>query len=688
VLIEEDREVRMRARLVISVSGAVLAITLPSAGQAPAPMTGTSAISGAVRTAATGQAIPAAVVTIQGGSGIVLQRGNQRQLTDAQGRFVFRDLPAGRGFRVLVARNGFMDSEFGQSVAFGPAGRIDLTEGQWFNRADVLMWKAGAIAGRVVDDNGDPAVGVFVRVLAQQMIAGQMRLIAGAVTTTDDRGDYRISGLLPSRYLVAVPSPQATVPYDMPLDRETVDRSAAFERELLFTGLGAGSTRVDAALDLDSVNRLVIGNYLTPPPIANGRAQAYPITFHPSVVNAGGAVAIDLGPAEERGGVDIALRPVPAARVAGRVEGPLDQVAGLVLRLMPAGLEELGSGSEAATTSVYADGRFVFLSVPAGVYTIDTRTSITELRLQSPTSRMSLPGTPGDPFRNASSGDLTIGPPGTGYLTIGGAGRAGFWTRTAVTVGGSDVDNLIVPLNAGVMLRGRLLFEGTVRTVATSPAGGGRVGGSSTPVMIEERPPLPERMPTIYAEPAAADVSLGVVQSISPAVDGDSDTFSLTGLRAGEYVLRVRSGAGRYMVKSIQAGGRDVTHRPMAIATGRNLSDVVVTFTAEIPSIAGSVQGDPSAVARSAVMVFPVEKEQWAGYGLSPTRLRSQPTVASAYRFDALPAGDYFVVAVDVSQGTAWQDPRFLARAAGVATRVSIGWGEARVVDLKLTRIQ
>lgn len=676
----------MRARLIVAAAAAVLAAPLPLASQAPAPVAGTSAISGAIRNAATGQAIPGAVVSIFG-TGVSIPRGNQRQLTDAQGRFVFRDLPAGRGFRVMVTRTGFIDAEFGQSEPFGPSGRIDLAEGQWFNRADVLMWKPGAIGGRVVDEHGDPAVGVFVRVLAQQTVGGQPRLLAGAVATTDDRGDYRIAGLLPSRYLVVVPSVQAAVPFDMTLAPSRAE--SALESQLMFTDLGA-TARVDAAIDLDPAHRLIVGNYLTPPPAVNGRAQTYPMTFHPNVLTAAAAVPIELGAAEERRGVDIALRPVPAARVAGRVDGPPDQIAGLLLRLVPAGLEELGVGSEAATTFVGADGRFMFLNVPAGSYVIDTRRAVTELRFDSASARVPLPTVPGDPFRNAGTGSLSIGPAGTSYMSTGSSTAGGLWTRTPVTVGAGDLDNVIVPLHAGVMVRGRLIFEGATRAVATAVTGGGRAGGTSTPVpvMIEERPPLPERMPAIYAEPASADVSLGVLQSISPAVDGDSDTFSLNGLRAGEYVLRVRSGAGRYMVKSIQAAGRDVTNRPIAIAPGRHISDVVITFTAQIPSISGSVQGDPAAVARSAVMVFPVEKDQWTSYGLTPTRLLSQPAVASAYRFDAIPAGDYFVVAVDASQARAWQDPRFLARAAGVATRVSVGWGESRVADLKVVRIQ
>ena len=59
---------------------------------------------------------------------------------------------------------------------------------------------------------GEPMVGVSVRLIARIAVQGQPRLASGPMATTDDRGAYRFSGLAPGRYLVAVPSTQATVP--------------------------------------------------------------------------------------------------------------------------------------------------------------------------------------------------------------------------------------------------------------------------------------------------------------------------------------------------------------------------------------------------------------------------------------------------------------------------------------------
>ena len=201
-----------------------------------------------------------------------------------------------------------------------------------------------------------------------------------------------MAGLIPAKYLVAVPSVQNTVPAATPPSSLTRGGStqAALENELI--GFISRSPRVDAALDLDPANRLIIGNFPIPPPV-NGRMQAYPMTFFPGVSQASAATAVEIGLGEERQGVDISLRAVPAVKISGTVEGPRDQLVNLFLRLMPAGLEQLTNGSEAATTILGADGRFVFLNVPAGSYTIVAARATTELTMQGAlgSSQMPLP---------------------------------------------------------------------------------------------------------------------------------------------------------------------------------------------------------------------------------------------------------------------------------------------------------
>jgi hypothetical protein len=45
-------------------------------------------------------------------------------------------------------------------------------------------------------------------------------------------------------------------------------------------------------------------------------------------------------------------------------------------------------------------------------------------------------------------------------------------------------------------------------------------------------------------------------------------------------------------------------------------------------------------------------------------------------------------IAVSAQQVSAWQDAKFLERAAAVATRFTVQWGEARSLDLTLAAIK
>jgi len=679
--------------LVITVWGIRLVGQVPSGPAAQAPVT-TAAISGSVTNAANGRPIPGVIVSLRFGAGVPglapsLAR-TRRQLSDALGRFVFKDLPGIDGYSIATSRVGFVDGAYGQTAAFGPTGTINLKDGQWFDRADVVMWKPGAIGGRVLDERGDAVVGIFVRALAQQFVAGTPRLLAGASAKTDDRGEYRIAGLVPGRYLVMVPSVQSTVSADLPASAlaQPTSASSALERQLMFGGVLGASPRVDAALDLDPAYRLIVGNFPTPP-AATGRPQSYPITFFPSASAAASASVIELGLSQERRGVDIALQPVPAARIAGTVDGPRDQLSGMLLRLMPTGLEDLAIGSEAATTTVGADGRFVFLNVPNGSYTIDTRRASTELTMQSASSGPPLPMLPGPVSltSGSQSGNVVSGPPGAGYVTRDGGAGDLFWTRTPVSVSG-DMAGLVVTLHPTITIHGRMIFEGTTRQMVQEQAGGAAVGGATRTVVsgVTERP---FRLPTVYAEPASAETSLGIPRSTANEDTTVADSFSLGGLRAGEYVLRVNQGSGRYMVKSITMGGQDITERPVDVSTPRGATDLVITFTDQVITVNGFVQGDPASTPKAAVIAFPIDRAQWAKFGLTPKRMHATPSEPSTgFSIQGLPAGEYFFVAVDRSLTTAWQDPAFLERAAAVATRVKVDWGDTQSVTLPFSRIR
>lgn len=624
----------------------------PLPNQPPQRPTGTGAISGVVRDGQTGQPIAGALVYV-GITGRGPANNMSRQITDAKGRFVFTDLPESDSFFLNVTKAGYNDGHYGDT---GPisggvgSGLVKLGRGEWFRDANIPMYKPAAIGGTVVDEAGEPVVGAFVRVLAKIYVAGSPQLAAGATVKTDDRGRFRIPGLASGTYLLNVPSVQNAVPRGTSGDLiEGIGPSTAAR--------GADSARRNnGVLELDAKSLLIIGNYATPP--AADRPQAYPPVFAPGVTALSAAAEITLETGEVRDNLAIVLRPVPAVRVTGRVDGPDDVRRGLVLRLVPVGLEGLGEGSEAATTIADAGGEFTFVNVPAGRYTLlAQRTQLEYSQRTSFGGSQELPRTPGL-VAGGSTGisGIASGPPRTQVLTSSAAGDRSYFASLPVGVGDSDVTGINVPLRKGGGLRGRVLFEGTN---------------------------VPPGSLGVVAEPADGNPALGLHQSAGRIQAGANDEFVFAGLPPGRFMIRLLGLTPLYAVQSIRAGSLDLMDRPIEAAPGGDLGDVVITVTDRVAVIEGTVQTDAAAGLHS-VIAFPADRQLWSAYGMSAPRFKTAPVKNdNSFRIPNIPAGDYLLVAVPATHSRRWHDPAFLDVAARVASRVTADWGKAASVTLK-----
>ena len=178
----------MRAPLL----GLVLAtVTVVAIGALPRPET--AEISGQVTDARSHAALPGAVVALNGRGG----PPPARVITDADGRFAFHDLPAGV-FGVVAARNGYFGNGDGRDP-FGPGRLVELSNDHAVTDLTLSLWKLGVISGTVVAE-GDPLVGIEVNALRRSLVASRWRYVNVATVSTDDRGAYRLSGLLPGEY--------------------------------------------------------------------------------------------------------------------------------------------------------------------------------------------------------------------------------------------------------------------------------------------------------------------------------------------------------------------------------------------------------------------------------------------------------------------------------------------------------
>ena len=400
-----------RVLTVLRMLGVLVVLAAAAAAQAPAR---TGAIAGQVVDATTGKPVSAAVVSISGpgiSMRVIPSSGSSRPtptvlpiLTGADGRFVFRDLAAGT-FTISAAKNGYSDA---------PAGRragqtVALTDG---HRADVAvrLWKNAVIAGSVIDEAGEPVVGVQVRALARSVNGGRVRYGSNSgTTTTDDRGMYRFSNLLPGEYLVAASAPVIGVKIstfeDIARTGRTTGALAGMVSPTGITGLQVG----DAYLGLGR------GTAIPPQPV-RGRVLIYPPTFHPAALSHRQAMPIALAPGEERSGIDVQLQPVPTARVSGTLTSPSGPASMAGLRLIPVGGDDIALEGWAPMTGADAAGAFVFPAVVPGQYLL--RSSV-----------------------STPPNDLV-------------------WIDLPISVAGSDLDGIAAMLRPALAISGRVEFEG------------------------------------------------------------------------------------------------------------------------------------------------------------------------------------------------------------------------------------
>lgn len=176
--------------------------------------TGSGRLAGRVTSLDTGRPIRRAVVR----AGSTELREGRTVSTDAEGRWELRDLPAGR-ISLFVSKGGYVSLQYGQRRPFEAGKPIELAEKQAIDKIDIALPRAAAIDGRVVDEFGDPLVGVRVNTMRYRFSNGQRRLTpAGISDTTDDLGRFRLHGLAPGDYYV-VAQPQTTMMFAVSGDK-------------------------------------------------------------------------------------------------------------------------------------------------------------------------------------------------------------------------------------------------------------------------------------------------------------------------------------------------------------------------------------------------------------------------------------------------------------------------------------
>jgi hypothetical protein len=636
---------------------------LAVAFQVTQPEPSSAGVAGRVVDATTGRPVAGAIVT-PAGSAVVTSPGSSgpgTALTTAEGLFVLRGLA--KGSLVLTAtKSGYVDATHGQRRPGGSAQPIPLDGGQRITDLVVRMWKYGAITGTIVDEAGDPVVGTRVSVLQKTFIASRRRFKPGPAGVTDDRGMYRIAGLTPGDYVVMVPSTQIAVPTDVMesfFNGAPISEARRMElgRELNDIGSSIAPSGSQFAMRAGGQTFSLAPGTLTQ--IASGNGfLVYPTASYPAAATPGQAAVIAIRSGEERTGVDLQVRPVRGVRVAGTLMGPEGPVDATAVRLVPAASDDTLNPLNIAATITDSSGAFVFPAVPAGSYMLRVvRLPRAPINVEEMTR-----------VRVVPDGPMTIsGPPAAPPSGPPPIPRdATLVAQVPLDVGDRDVTDLIVPLAPGPRVSGRIEFEGTIERPSVVSIAGMRITLD----------------PADGSRPSDGTLAL---QTGRPEENGEFRTY---GVPPDRYILRVSPLPAGWFLKSALFQNRDIADMPLELGT-KDVSGVVITFTDRPSSISGTVRGtsgpDPAAI----VLVYPIDSAAWSSSGALSRRLRTTRAGSDgSYSLQGLPAGEYYLVAVQEDQVAEWQDPALLRALSGLAKTIRLVEGERKSQDLTSATIR
>jgi len=139
--------------------------------------------------------------------------------TDAAGDYAFAEVPDGR-FTITASKGGYVSLQYGQRRPFEPGRPLAVTGGQILEKVDIRLPRGSVIAGRITDEYGEPLTGARVEAQRYQFGADGVRTLTGVgpFVQSDDRGEFRVYGLMPGEYVISasLPSPgnirQGTTP--------------------------------------------------------------------------------------------------------------------------------------------------------------------------------------------------------------------------------------------------------------------------------------------------------------------------------------------------------------------------------------------------------------------------------------------------------------------------------------------
>jgi len=252
--------------------------------------------------------------------------------TDDKGGFSFHDLAPG-SYRLGGEKAGFEKQHYGARLNPNMGVLLSVKAGEAVKDVTFKLIPNAVIGGRVLDQDGEIMPNLTVSALRSTYVRGKRQWTQAGGATTNDRGEFRIAGLRPGKYIV-------------------------------------GATDLNIGIGIAGV---------TKGPLPDKPEPAYGTTYFGNTGDMARAVPVEVRMGDDRHGADIQMIKTTAVRVRGKVVGAPDGKI-LVVMLIRKGGPGMGAAPGGVGIVQPTDASFEIKNVAPGAYVLMARsaTAVTE----------------------------------------------------------------------------------------------------------------------------------------------------------------------------------------------------------------------------------------------------------------------------------------------------------------------
>lgn len=242
--------------------------------------------------------------------------------SDAEGKFVFEAIPAGK-YTLWAERQGYLNQSYGAKHNFAQGTILTLDKGQQITDLVFSLTPQAVNSGKVLDEDGDPMSGVMLRLQRQMYVDGRRKLQMMGGANSDENGDFKLTRIGPGKYyLAAVPQ----------------QRNGFMEPAV-------------------------------PGQKSNKPEEDYVLTYYPGVLEETSATAIDITAGRDLPGMDIRLKKAQVFKVKGKLTGEIPASSAQRVRVMVQPQGDMFFGYIGGV-QIGKDGSFELTHVQPGTYSL------------------------------------------------------------------------------------------------------------------------------------------------------------------------------------------------------------------------------------------------------------------------------------------------------------------------------